>query len=184
MEKVINGHRLELKIGDITEEDADVIVNAANGSLMGGGGVDGAIHRAAGKKLLDECKEIRNEELDGEHLGTGEAVITDGYLLPASYVIHTVGPVWGDDEAEKDQLLINCYQHALDIAASKNLKTICFPSISTGIYRFPVERAASLAIGTMTQFLESHDQPLDVTMVLFSESDYDTYAEVLEETVP
>lgn len=181
MERIINGLKLELKIGDITEEEADVIVNAANGSLMGGGGVDGAIHRTAGNRLAEECKQIRDEELGGEHLGTGEAVITEGYLLPASYVIHTVGPVWGGDEAEKDELLANCYQHALEIAANKHLDKICFPSISTGIYHFPVERAASRAIQTITQFLDTHAHPTEVTMVLFSESDYKAYANALKE---
>ena len=180
MEQNINGHTLELKIGDITEEEADAIVNAANGSLMGGGGVDGAIHRAAGNRLSEECKQIRDEELGGEHLGTGEAVITEGYLLPASYVIHTVGPVWGGDESEKDELLTNCYRHALEIASDKRLGKICFPSISTGIYRFPVERAASIAIGTIRRFLESHAYPSHVTMVLFSDSDYKAYAKAMK----
>jgi len=181
LKQEINGHTLALKVGDITTEESDVIVNAANGSLMGGGGVDGAIHRAAGSKLLEECKQIVKDELDGNHLGTGEAVITNGYHLPASYVIHTVGPVWGGEASEKDQLLINCYQNALTLAHDKKLEHICFPSISTGIYRFPIERAASLAIRTITEFLLQHEQPTHVTMVLFSEDDYAVYAKALEE---
>src|SRR5699024_3059888 len=121
MKKMIKEHTLELKTGDITKEKVDAIVNAANGYLMGGGGVDGAIHRAAGKALLEACKTVRNKELSGKLLATGEAVITDGYNLPASYVIHTVGPIWDSTEKENESLLSNCYQNALSLAAEKKL---------------------------------------------------------------
>src|SRR5699024_5241025 len=157
---------LELKIGNITKEKVDVVVNAANGSLMGDGGVDGAIHRAAGSGLLEACKRIRNEELNGEPLATGGVVMTDGYHLPASHIIHTVGPVWGEDEEEKNRLLVDCYWNALDLANEKGLRRISFPSISTGVYRFPVGRAAVLAIKTISEFIQEHDSPSHVTMVL------------------
>jgi len=180
MKRMINGHTIELKTGDITKERADAIVNTANGSLMGGGGVDGAIHRAAGEGLLEECKRVRTGELGGDQLETGEAVITNGYKLPASHVIHTVGPVWGGDEVEKERLLANCYRNSLSLASEKGMESICFPSISTGIYQFPVERAASIAIDTIMQFLDGYQSSTRVTMVLFSEKDYTVYAEALE----
>lgn len=179
----INGHTVELKTGDITTETTDAIVNAANGSLMGGGGVDGAIHRAAGKKLVEACKTVRNEDLGGASLETGEAVMTNGYELPASYVIHTVGPVWGGDESEKERLLANCYRNALELASSKQLESISFPSISTGVHRFPVERAAAVATNTIARFLEGHTQPMHVKMILFLGEDYGTYTEALEKAV-
>lgn len=183
MERKINGHTLELKIGDITKETTDAIVNAANGSLMGGGGVDGAIHHAAGKELAEECKILRDEELGGAPLETGEAVITKGYKLSASHVIHTVGPVWGGDEVEKETLLTTCYHNALKLAAEKQLESISFPSISTGIYRFPVERAAAIAVKAITTFMQEHERPSHVAMVLFSEKDYGMYADALEKAV-
>ena len=134
--------RLDVVVADITTLDVDAIVNAANKTLLGGGGVDGAIHRAAGRDLLAEC-----ETLGG--CATGAAKITAGYKLPARHVIHAVGPVWGGDKDEKDRLLATCYRVSLALAAERNLASVAFPSISTGIYAFPPERAARIAVGTV-----------------------------------
>ncbi|MFD1362679.1 O-acetyl-ADP-ribose deacetylase [Lentibacillus salinarum] len=174
MKTEINRNTLELITGDITEQETDAIVNAANGSLLGGGGVDGAIHRAAGKELLEACKEVRQEQLAGEKLSTGEAVITNGYNLPANYVIHTVGPVWNERDQHQEDLLVNCYRNSLELAMTHNATSIAFPSISTGVYRFSVELAANIALQTITDFLTDHDLG-NVVMVLFSENDYATY---------
>ena len=176
MKVEINGNVLEMMTGDITEQQTDAIVNAANGSLMGGGGVDGAIHRKAGKELLEECKKVRKESLHGEYLPTGEAVITKGYQLPAAYVIHTVGPVWDGNTEEKERLLANCYSNSLTLAKEKELTSISFPSISTGVYRFPVELAATTALQTLKEFL-SNDDFGTVKMILFSEEDYNMYTD-------
>ncbi|MBM7714565.1 O-acetyl-ADP-ribose deacetylase [Siminovitchia sp. FSL H7-0308] len=182
MEVEINRSTLTLMRGDITKQKRDAIVNAANGTLLGGGGVDGAIHRAAGPELLEECKRLRKEVLKGEMLPTGDAVITKGYLLPAQYVIHTVGPVWqGGDQKEKE-LLANCYKNALGLASEKGLQSISFPSISTGVYRFPIELASKTALSTIIGFLKKH--PFGkVVMTLFSEEDYHTYQSSLEELI-
>lgn len=174
METEINGNTLELITGDITKLEADVIVNAANGSLMGGGGVDGAIHRAAGGELLAECKRIREEQLSGEKLPTGETVITKGYNLPARYVIHTVGPVWNERDHHQEALLADCYRNSLNLAARHEATSIGFPSISTGVYHFPIELAAKTALQTISDFLKDTDFG-KVTMVLFSENDCETY---------
>src|SRR5438105_451757 len=133
------GPRIEIAQGDITKLKVDAIVNAANETLLGGGGVDGAIHRAAGPELLDECR-----GLDG--CATGEAKITKGYKLPAKYVIHTVGPVWHGGKHKEDDLLASCYRSSLALAAQHSIRTIAFPAISTGAYRFPIERAARIAL--------------------------------------
>jgi O-acetyl-ADP-ribose deacetylase (regulator of RNase III) len=133
--------RLDIVIGDITRLEVDAIVNAANRTLLGGGGVDGAIHRAAGPDLLAECRMLGGAE-------TGEAKITRGYRLKARHVIHTVGPVWSDGRQGEDDLLASCYRHALALAAERRLKSLAFPAISTGVYRFPPERAARIAVGT------------------------------------
>ena len=158
--------------GDITSLKVDAIVNAANRSLLGGGGVDGAIHRAAGKGLLAECRTLNGCE-------TGEAKITGGYDLPAKYVIHTVGPVWHGGNSNEDQLLENAYANSLKVAAENNVKTIAFPAISTGVYGFPKDRAAKIAINTIRKFLEMHD--MDVTLTAFSRDDAERYRMLLGE---
>jgi O-acetyl-ADP-ribose deacetylase (regulator of RNase III) len=150
--------RLSVVVADITTLAVDAIVNAANKTLLGGGGVDGAIHRAAGKELLAECR-----TLDG--CATGSAKITKAYRLPAKYVIHAVGPVWGGDAEEKDRLLASCYRAALQIAGEHCLASIAFPAISTGIYAFPADRAARIAVGTVVSELSAH--PGSLVQVIF-----------------
>ncbi len=150
--------RLEICVADITSLELDAIVNAANGSLLGGGGVDGAIHRAAGPELLAECRALGGCE-------TGSAKITRGYRLQARHVIHAVGPVWSGGQQGEDDLLASCYRTALSLAATHRLASIAFPAISTGIYRFPAERAAEIAVGTVAS--ELVNQPGTVTHVVF-----------------
>ncbi|GAA0607067.1 O-acetyl-ADP-ribose deacetylase [Virgibacillus siamensis] len=175
----INGNELELITGDITRQTTEAIVNAANGSLMGGGGVDGAIHRAAGSELLQECKAVRNEQLCRRQLPAGEVVITGGYHLPADYVIHTVGPIWNNHNGKENELLANCYRNSLELAREKGLRSISFPSISTGVYRFPLEQAAGTAVRTIKEFLSDYSFG-KVVMTLFSDQDYDVYKRELE----
>jgi len=160
--------RISLILGDITQQKVDAIVNAANTTLLGGGGVDGAIHRAAGPKLLDECRKLGG-------CPTGEARITKGYLLPAKYVIHTVGPVWKGGNQDEDGLLRSCYLKSLDLARKNGAKTIAFPSISTGAYRFPVERAAKIAVMTVVERLEKAVELERVIFVCFSKNDFEVY---------
>ncbi|WP_050183204.1 O-acetyl-ADP-ribose deacetylase [Domibacillus robiginosus] len=174
MKTQINGNVLELIVGDITEQTTDAIVNAANGSLLGGGGVDGAIHQAAGHSLMDECKKVRTEKLNGEELETGEAILTKGYELPAQFVIHTVGPVWNGGAEGEEEKLASCYKNALQVAIENGIKSISFPSISTGVYRFPIEQAAVIALRTVTNFLENQSFGY-VSFTLFSEHDYRIY---------
>lgn len=178
----MNGNHLELIVGDITRQKTEAIVNAANGTLLGGGGVDGAIHRAAGVELLEACKKIRKDQLQGRELSTGDVVMTKGYQLPANFVIHTVGPIWGQNPEEQDKLLANCYRNALQLAKSQGIQSISFPSISTGVYRFPIKQAASIAMQTIIDFLKSHSFGR-VTMVLFSEKDYHVYQQALDELI-
>jgi O-acetyl-ADP-ribose deacetylase (regulator of RNase III) len=164
--------KLLLKQGDITLEDVDAIVNAANSSLMGGGGVDGAIHRAGGPAILEECRKIRQEH--GE-LPTGEAVMTTGGNLEARFVIHTVGPVWHGGGHGEDRLLANAYRNSLVLAARHDLKTIAFPSISTGIYGFPIERASRIAFATVHDFISQRQSIDEVRFIVFSTTDFEVY---------
>ncbi|WP_445711344.1 O-acetyl-ADP-ribose deacetylase [Flavobacterium sp.] len=166
--------KLILTQGDITKIDVDAIINAANTSLLGGGGVDGAIHRAGGKAILEECVAIRNKQ---GGCAVGEAVITTAGNLPSKYVIHTVGPVWNGNEEEKKKLLAICYKNCLQLAEKHQLKTIAFPNISTGIYHFPKSEAAKIAIETVKQFPVKSIQ--EITFVCFDEENYKLYEQLL-----
>jgi len=172
--------KLRLVQGDVTEMETDAIVNAANPSLMGGGGVDGAIHRKGGPKILEECKRIRATEWPNG-LPTGKAVITSGGNLKAKYVIHTVGPIWRGGNSGEPELLAEAYRNSLKLAVSKGLKTIAFPSISTGAYGYPIEKACRVALTTVKEFLEKEDKLDMVVLVLFSKRDFEIYKEIAEE---
>jgi O-acetyl-ADP-ribose deacetylase len=166
---------LQLEMGDITNVEADAIVNAANSMLLGGGGVDGAIHQKGGPRILEECKRIRETEWpDG--LPTGKAVITSGGKLKAKYVIHTVGPVWFGGLHVEAELLKQAYRNTLKLATSKGLKTIAFPSISTGAYGYPIEEASRIALATVKAFLEKEERLDKVIFVLHSERDLEMYS--------
>ncbi len=176
MEFHVGNATLQLIKGDITDVEADAIVNAANSSLLGGGGVDGAIHRKGGPKILEECKRIRATEWpDG--LPTGKAVITSGGNLKAKHVIHTVGPVWLGGFHVEAELLKQAYKNSLRLAVARGLKTIAFPSISTGAYGHPIEEASRIAVKTVKDFLENEDKLEKITFVLFSERDFEIYLE-------
>jgi len=164
--------RIMLFRGDITKLKVDAIVNAANLSLMGGGGVDGAIHRVGGPVILDECRQIVARQGRCE---TGEAVITSGGNLPAKFVIHTVGPIWRGGNNNEAQLLANAYLNSLKLAVENGVGTIAFPNISTGIYGFPKEKASLIAIETVTQFLSENDQIKHVYFVCFDGENYELY---------
>jgi O-acetyl-ADP-ribose deacetylase (regulator of RNase III) len=166
--------------GDITEIETDAIVNAANSSLMGGGGVDGAIHRKGGPRILEECKKIRAVDWS-EGLPTGKAVVTSAGNLKARYVIHTVGPIWYGGNRGEPELLGQAYQSSLRIAVSKGLKTVAFPSISTGAYGYPVADASRVALKTVKNFLEKEDKLREVVFVLFSEHDLKIYVNAAKE---
>lgn len=166
--------RIRIIQDDITRQTCDAIVNAANTSLLGGGGVDGAIHRAAGPELLAECRTLHGCE-------TGRAKITKGYRLPAQYVIHTPGPIWHGGSKGEPALLASCYRSCLALACENGCETVCFPSISTGVYHFPLEQAAQIAIGTIGDFLSEHPIPAQVTMVCFSGKDKAAYERALAE---
>lgn len=168
--------RLELVVGDITQQAVDAIVNAANESLLGGGGVDGAIHRAAGPGLLEECRKLGG-------CPTGQAKITRGYRLPARYVIHAVGPVWRGGQHGEAELLASCYRHALELAVKHGCRTVAFPAISTGAYRFPMDRAARIALTEILGFLLREPSLEKVRVVLFSPEALQTYQAVLKELV-
>lgn len=165
---------MELKVvlGDITKSDCDAIVNAANTSLLGGGGVDGAIHRAAGPELLEECRTLHG-------CPTGEARITKGYRLPAKYVIHTPGPIWQGGRYGEEELLASCYRSCLELAAEHGIKRIAFPSISTGIYGFPLEKATPIAVHTIRIFCKDHPQIEEVRMVCFDQRTKTYYEKAL-----
>ena len=172
----INQTTLALVRGDITRERVDAIANAANEGLMGGGGVDGAIHCAGGPAIMAECSAIRAKQ--GGCL-TGQAVITTGGNLPAKHVIHTVGPIWRGGDAGEPELLASCYRESLRLAVEHNIKTIAFPSISTGVYGYPVAQAAVVALNGVKQFLEAHDGLDDVRFVLFDDATYGAYENAL-----
>lgn len=162
-------NRIEVIKGDITKIEVDAIVNAANSSLMGGGGVDGAIHRAGGAAILDECKKIVARQGGCK---TGEAVITTGGKLPAKYVIHTVGPVWNGGNNNERKKLADCYFNSLELAAEHNCKTVAFPNISTGVYRFPKEEAAKISVESIQQFLSKNQSVEKVIIVCFDDENF------------
>lgn len=164
--------RIQLLQGDITQLHVDAIVNAANKSLLGGGGVDGAIHRAAGPKLLEECRKLNGCE-------TGEAKITSGYKLPCRFVIHTVGPVWYGGQIGEPELLADAYRNSLKIAAEKEFSIIAFPNISTGVYHFPKDLAAEIAIRTVKDFLSESQFPESVIFCSFDDENYSIYTDIL-----
>lgn len=165
--------KIELHKGDITKLKIDAIVNAANTSLLGGGGVDGAIHRAAGSELYEYNK---------KHGGcpTGEAKISPGFKLPAKFIIHTVGPVWNGGNRNEEKLLADCYKNSLKLAVQNNIKTIAFPSISTGVYRFPVERASKIAVKEVKVFVDKNPSVEKVIFVCFDDRTYGVYNKILE----
>jgi len=164
--------QIEITRGDITKLEVDAVVNAANTTLLGGGGVDGAIHRAAGHELVAECRTLGGCEL-------GEAKITRGYRLPARFVIHTVGPIWRGGKHEEAETLANCYRNSLRLAAENGIKTIAFPAISCGAYGYPIEAAAQIALKTTREFLASEDKIDKVIFVLWGEEIYEVYRELL-----
>lgn len=172
MHIVVHNTTLTLVQGDITQQDVEAIVNAANSGLMGGGGVDGAIHRAGGPQILEECKAYVAKH---GRLPTGEAMITSAGKMKAKYVIHTVGPVWHGGGHREDELLAGAYRNSLRLAVKHNLKTIAFPSISTGAYGFPIERASNIAFETVKTFVEEHPSLQEVRFVVFSPSDFTVY---------
>lgn len=176
----MDGPQIELKKSDITKLNVDAIVNAANTSLLGGGGVDGAIHRAGGQAILEDCIRIRNRQ---GGCAVGEAVITTAGNMPARFVIHTVGPVWSKSNTGADALLSNAYRNSLQLAAENNVKTIAFPNISTGIYHFPKDKAAEIAIRTVKDFLSSNKQIEKVIFVCFDEENYGIYQRLLDSKI-
>ncbi len=168
------GGRVRAYVGDITHEEVDAVVNAANPTLFGGGGVDGAIHGRGGPSILEECRAIRRERFPGG-LPAGEAVITTAGLLPARHVIHTVGPVWGREGGREAELLAACYRNSLALAVASGLKTIAFPSISTGAYGYPLGEAAAVSSGAVAEFLRGEDFLSEVRLVFFSEGGLEVF---------
>jgi len=166
--------RVVVKVGDITKEAVDAIVNAANGTLMGGGGVDGAIHRAGGREILEQCREIRRVKFpDG--LPTGQAVMTTAGRMPAKHVIHTVGPVYGSGGEAKSQLLAACYANSLALAVENGLHSIAFPAVSTGVYGYPLDEAAVVSSTTIEQFLQAERSIEQVRLIFFSSGDAEVF---------
>ncbi|HEV2130509.1 MAG TPA: O-acetyl-ADP-ribose deacetylase [Longimicrobiaceae bacterium] len=180
----IGGATLRLVRGDITEQQVDAVVNAANSTLLGGGGVDGAIHRRGGPEILAECRELRRTRYpDG--LPTGEAVATTAGALPARRVIHTVGPVWQGGKAGEPELLASAYRSSLERAREEGLRSVAFPAISTGVYGYPIEQAAPLALRTVAEYVRQHPDALEeVRFVLFSDPDLQLYRQALAELAP
>ncbi len=179
----IDNTKLTLKVGDITEEDAGAVVNAANSSCMGGGGVDGAIHSKGGRAILEECKKIR-KTIYPDGLPTGEAVITTGGNLKAKYVIHTVGPICrGIFDKTKKELLKKAYWNSMKLAKEKDIKTISFPSISTGAYGCPLKEASEIALRTAVEFIKSENFIKEIRFVLFSQDVYQVYLQSLKEII-
>jgi O-acetyl-ADP-ribose deacetylase (regulator of RNase III) len=178
-EKKVGASRIVLKVGDITREAADAIVNAANSSLLGGGGVDGAIHRAGGPEILAECREIRARQ---GGCPTGEAVVTTAGKLPAGCVIHTVGPRWAGGDRAEEALLRSAYRNSLRRARERRAGTVAFPSISTGAYGYPIQLAARAALDEVARELRSAAAPLEVRFVLFQSADFEVYRQALEST--
>jgi O-acetyl-ADP-ribose deacetylase (regulator of RNase III) len=172
-----NFEMIKLLQGDITKVEVDAVVNAANTSLLGGGGVDGAIHRAGGPAILNDCRKIIAKQGGCK---TGEAVITTAGNLPAKFVIHTVGPVWNGGGKGEEQLLANAYWNSLLLAAENNIRTIAFPNISTGIYHFPKDKAAAIAVGTVKEFLENNTSLKEVLFICFDEENMLLYKKLLE----
>ena len=175
-QKLTESQKILVIQGDITKQKVDAIVNAANNSLLGGGGVDGAIHRAAGSQLLAECKKLNGCE-------TGDAKITKGYKLPAKWVIHTVGPVWRGGNDREDQLLASCYRRCLELAAENAIRTIAFPAISTGAYGFPLERATKIAVTQISNFLLGNSDMEQVIFVCFSQTASECYSRLIQEMI-
>ena len=173
----ISKTKLTLMLGDITKQKTDAIVNAANSSLLGGGGVDGAIHRVGGPQILEECMRIREKQGGCK---TGKAVITTGGNLPARYVIHTVGPIWRGGNRGEPDLLTSCYKNSLKLAIENGIKTISFPSISTGVYGYPVDRASPIALQAVIDFLKSDDSLDEVVFVLYDGWTYEGYENALK----
>ena len=171
--RFLNG-RVTVIVGDITKQDTEAIVNAANASLLGGGGVDGAIHRAGGEEILEECRQIRRTRFP-TGLPTGEAVITTGGKLRALYVIHTVGPIYGEYGGKEAELLANCYHNSLTLAVEKNLTSVAFPAISTGVFGYPQNEAAEVASKTIENFLETDRQLNEVRLVFFQPHDAEVF---------
>ena len=169
--------RIETIQGDITKQRVDAIVNAANSTLLGGGGVDGAIHHAAGPGLLAECRKLGG-------CNTGAAKMTKGYNLPASYVIHTVGPVWRGGAHDEERLLASCYSSCLNLAAENDIQSLAFPSISTGVYGYPVDKASRIAVREIRAFLDQHAIPERIVIVCFDRHTYDCYQAALSEPFP
>ncbi len=177
MQVMVGKSKLELVQGDITQQDTEAIVNAANSSLLGGGGVDGAIHRAGGPQILEECRKIGG-------CPPGEARITTGGRLKAKYVIHTVGPIYYGGQSGEAQTLANAYRNGLALASQRGIKSLAFPSISTGAYSYPIELAAPIALRTATDYLQAHPEVELVRFVLFGQSAYDAYKKALHGLAP